>query len=384
MKVVVLGGGLVGRPMALDLAQDEDIEVTVVDSRADPLAGFPSGQAGIRTVQADLASPETVRSLVADCDQVVSAVPGHLGFRTLEAVIAAGRNVVDIAFSPEDPFELDGLAKEHGVTAVVDCGVAPGMSNVLVADGARRLDRTDRVRIWVGGLPIERAWPWEYRAPFSPIDVIEEYTRPARFVENGQLVVRPALSDVERLDFPGIGTLEAFNTDGLRTLARTIDAPDLREKTLRYPGYVEKVLLLRETGFFDTAPVEIDGKQVRPIDLTTRLLFPKWKLEPGVADLTIMRVDVEGEQGGRPVRLTWDLLDRYDAATGVHSMARTTGYTATVMVRLLAAGMYTAPGIAPPEFVGRDERCVRFLLDGLRARGVVFTETVEWGEPVSR
>lgn len=377
MNVVVLGAGLVGRPMALDLAQDDDTAVTVVDSRAEVLGTLASGAGGITTVQADLSLPETVKALVSDFDLVLSAVPGHLGFGTLEAVIAAGRNVVDIAFSPEDPFELDDLAKDNGVIAVVDCGVAPGMSNVLIANAARRLDRVDNALIYVGGLPEVREWPYEYKAPFSPIDVVEEYTRPSRFVENGQLVVRPALSDPERIDFPGIGTLEAFNTDGLRTLARTIDAPNLKEKTLRYPGHIEKMLVLRETGFFDTTPIEIDGKQVRPIDLTTKLLFPKWKLEPGDVDLTIMKVIVEGEAAGRPVRYTYDLFDRYDAASGIHSMARTTGYTATVMVRLLAAGLYATPGITPPEFVGRDEPCVRFLLDGLRARGVVYAETVE-------
>lgn len=377
MKVVVLGAGLVGRPMALDLAQDADIAVTVVDNRRDVLGTFASGAAAITTVQADLSSPETVRALVSDSDLVLSAVPGHLGFQTLEAVIAAGRNVVDIAFSPEDALALDELARGNGVIAVVDSGVAPGMSNVLVADAARHLDRVDNVLIYVGGLPEVREWPWEYKAGFSPIDVIEEYTRPARYVENGQLVVRPALSDVERMDFPGIGTLEAFNTDGLRTLASTINAPNLKEKTLRYPGHVDKMLVLRETGFFDTTPLEINGKNIRPIDLTTKLLFPKWKLEPGEVDLTVMKVIVEGVTAGRPTRYTWALFDRYDAASGIHSMARTTGYTATVMVRLLAARLYTTPGITPPELIGRQEPCVRFLLDGLRARGVVFTETVE-------
>ena len=288
MKVVVLGAGLVGRPMALDLAQHNDMRVTVVDTRSDALASIQSANSQIAVVQQDLSSPAGVTAVVSEADLVLSAVPGHMGFATLRAVIAAGKHVVDIAFFPEDPFDLDDLARAHDVVAVVDCGVSPGMSNVLIGHATRLLDRVDRVLIYVGGLPETRQWPYEYKAGFSPIDVVEEYIRPARYIEQGRLVIRPALSDCEFVDFPRIGTLEAFNTDGLRTLMRTIDAPNLKEKTLRYPGHAEKMAVLRETGFFDADPIEVGGSTVRPIDLTAKLLFPKWKLEPGDVDVTVL------------------------------------------------------------------------------------------------
>jgi saccharopine dehydrogenase-like NADP-dependent oxidoreductase len=207
---------------------------------------------------------------------------------------------------------------------------------------------------------------------FSPIDVIEEYTRPARYVENGQRVVREALSDPELLEFEGIGTLEAFNSDGLRSLAETIDAPNMKEKTLRYPGHIEKMAVFRATGLFDKEEIEVGGTRIRPIDVTSKLLFPKWKLEPGEADLTVMQVIVQGEQDGRRLRYVYDLLDRYDPETDTHSMARTTGYTATMAIRLLAAGLYDRKGISPPEFLGRDPACVEFMLDGLAERGVEY------------
>jgi len=212
---------------------------------------------------------------------VLSAVPGSLGFRTLEAVIAAGKNVVDLAFFPEDPFLLDGPARANGVTAVIDCGVAPGMSNLLVGYVDSLMSETRSVLIFVGGLPLVREWPFEYKAVFSPADVIEEYVRPARYIQNGRPVVRPALSEPERIDFDELGTLEAFNTDGLRTLARTISAPDMKEKTLRYPGHIEKMAMLRETGFFNPEPIDVGGVRVRPLDVTSKLLFKKWKLEEG-------------------------------------------------------------------------------------------------------
>jgi saccharopine dehydrogenase-like NADP-dependent oxidoreductase len=363
--------------MALDLAQDDDMNVTVVDKQPDALEKIESRNPRVATVNADLSSPQTVTALVSEFDLVLSAVPGFLGFETLKNVITAGKNVVDIAFFPENPFDLDDLARNNGVIAVVDCGVAPGMSNVLVGHVDQLLDRTDSALIYVGGLPEIREWPYEYKAGFSPIDVIAEYTRPARYVENGQVVVRPALTDPEFIDFPKVGTLEAFNTDGLRTLADTIDAPNLKEKTLRYPGHIEKMSVLRETGFFDTEPLEIGGSRIRPIDFTTKLLFPKWKLEQGDVDITVMRVIVEGEVAGTSRRYTYELFDRYDEQSGVHSMARTTGYTATVAVRLLAEGLYTTPGITPPEFLGRHDACLSFLLDGLKERGVEYKETVD-------
>ncbi|MBN1504366.1 MAG: saccharopine dehydrogenase NADP-binding domain-containing protein [Candidatus Eisenbacteria bacterium] len=381
MRIIVLGAGLIGRPMAVDLAADAGFEVTAADLDEEALrksreAG-PGGGPRIATVKADLSDPDRVRHLVKDYDFVLIAVPGFMGFQTLKAVVEARKNVVDISFFPEDPFLLEDAAVRAGVTAVVDCGVAPGMSNVLVGYVARELDQVKRVTIYVGGLPEYREWPYEYKAVFSPIDVIEEYVRPARFVENGQVVTKPALSDPELLSFPEIGTLEAFNTDGLRTLARTIAAPHLKEKTLRYPGHIEKMAMLRETGFFSREEVQVNGARVRPLDFTARLLFPKWKLQEGDRDITVMRVIVEGVKAGADWRHTYDLLDRYDSATRTHSMARTTGYTATVVLRMLAGGLLKGRGLLAPELMGREPGCVELLLEGLKERGVVYTRTVE-------
>ena len=377
MKVVVLGSGLVGGPMAADLAADPRFEVSAVDVNAGVLRALAEAHPGITPLERDLSDPAVVQATVADQELVINAVPGFMGYRTMEAILRAGKNVVDIAFFPEDPFALDGLAREQGVTAVVDCGVAPGMSNMLVGHVHELLDETESVLIYVGGLPEKRTWPYEYKAVFSPIDVIEEYTRPARYVENGQLVVRQALSDPELLDFPRIGTLEAFNTDGLRTLATTIDAPNKKEKTLRYVGHIEKMAVLRETGFFDQEEVEVGGVSIRPLDLTARLLFPKWKLEPGEVDLTVMQIIVEGRLDGKRTRYTYDLFDRYDEATRVHSMARTTGYTATVVARMLVDGLFSETGIVVPEWIGKRAECVEYVLAGLRERGIEYRERVE-------
>ncbi|WP_367327470.1 saccharopine dehydrogenase C-terminal domain-containing protein [Lentimicrobium sp.] len=376
MKILVLGAGLVGGPMAMDLARDGEFEVTSADISAEALLklrGFP----GIQTIKADLGDLPELVALANGFDLVVSAVPGHMGYRTLETLIECRKNVVDIAFFPEDMFGLDEKAKALGVTVICDMGVAPGMSNVLLGYGASMLDHLEKGIIYVGGLPVVRNWPYEYKAVFSPIDVIEEYTRPARYIDGGRLVVREALSDPELIDFPGIGTLEAFNSDGLRTLATTLKGDYMIEKTLRYKGHIEKMAVLRDTGFFSKEPLNINGTLISPLEFTSRLLFPKWKLEPGEEDLTVMQVITEGIKDGVRQRYTWNLYDRYDSASGIHSMARTTGYAATMAARLIAGGLYQEKGVSAPEFLGRNPVFVNYLLEGLRRRGVVYRENRE-------
>ena len=373
MKVLVLGAGLVGGPMAIDLAKDGEFEVTSADVNPEALAKL-SAYPGIETVRADLDNPQTIKFLAEGKDLVINAVPGFMGYRTVERLIECGKNVVDIAFFPEDMFGLDQKAKDHNVTVICDIGVAPGMSNVLIGYGASLLDTLEKGITYVGGLPVVRTWPYEYKAVFSPIDVIEEYTRPARYVDGGRMVVREALSDPELLEFPGIGTLEAFNSDGLRTLATTIKGDYMIEKTLRYKGHIEKMAVLRDTGFFSKEPININGVMISPLEFTSKLLFPKWKLQEGEEDLTIMLVITEGLKDGQRQRYTWNLHDRYDPITGIHSMARTTGYTATMVTRMLAKGLYTHKGVSAPEFLGKDPKIVSFLLEGLRRRGIVYRE----------
>ena len=376
MKVIVLGCGLVGGPMAMDLAKDNDLEVSVADINSDALAQI-SKRASVHTIQTDLSETEKLGDLVADYDYVINAVPGFMGFKTLKALIEAKKNVVDIAFFPENMFDLHELAIQNDVTVISDIGVAPGMSNLLVGYVDHLLDKTEIATIYVGGLPKVRTWPYEYKAVFSPVDVIEEYTRPARYIENGKEIIKPALSEPELLDFEGVGTLEAFNSDGLRSLATTIDAPNMIEKTLRFPGHIEIMKIFRETGFFSQEEIEVNGVMVKPLDFTAKLLFPKWKLKEGEEDITIMKIIVEGIKQGKKTRYTYDLLDSYDPETKVHSMARTTGYTATMALRMLMKGLYKRKGVSAPEFIGKQLECVEFMLKGLQERGVIYKETIQ-------
>jgi saccharopine dehydrogenase-like NADP-dependent oxidoreductase len=371
MDVIVLGAGRVGGAIARDLAADETLRVTAADASGSALARLRDVP-GLRVRHADLGRAEELRRALRGHDLVVGALPGPMGFETLRHAIDAGCHVVDISFFEEDPFALDELARAAGRTVLVDCGVAPGCSNLILGRHAAVMDSTDAFLCLVGGLPAVRRWPWEYSAPFSPIDVIAEYTRPARLRRYGQDITLPALSDLELLEFEGVGTLEAFNTDGLRTLLHTMDTPEMIEKTLRYPGHADRIRVLRQTGFFGTEPVRAADTEVRPLDLTAALLNRAWRFDAGSEDLTVMRVEVAGTTQGRRVRHTYELLDRYDRATGTLSMARTTGFTCAAMARLVARGLYREPGVSPPEHVGRDARCFDFVMGELAARHVEF------------
>ena len=370
-KVIVLGAGMVGRAMAIDMAKD--YEVYSADINTDALHRLE--KYGVRTIHADLTSKELITSLIEDKDLVIGAVPGFMGFETLKTVIEAGKSASDISFFDEDPFILNELAKRKGVTAVMDVGVAPGMDNIILGYHNKRMQVTDFVCL-VGGLPTARMWPYEYKAPFSPIDVIEEYTRPARYVQEGKMVVKEALTDPELMDFAGIGTLEAFNSDGLRSLIQTMPhIPNMIERTLRYPGHIALMKVLRETGFFSKDYIEVKGAPIRPIDVTSKLLFPKWKLGDEEHEFTIMRVIVAGIESGERVTYTYDLLDRYDPLTQTSSMARTTGYTCTAAARLILESTYRRPGISTPEFLGEEEAHFKFILHHLRERNVEYRVT---------
>ncbi len=367
-NVIVLGAGLVGKAIAKDLIKDFD--VTSVDINADALRALEAF--GIKTKTVNLADTDQLKELVRPFDLVVGAVPGFMGYKTVETVITAGKDMVDISFFPEDPFGLDELAKSNNVTIVTDCGVAPGMGNIILGYYDKKM-KIESYECLVGGLPVTREWPYEYKAVFSPIDVIEEYIRPARFVQNGAVVTREALSDPELVHFDGVGTLESWNSDGLRSLIRTKPhIPNMIEKTLRYPGCIEYLRVLRETGFFSYEEIDVNGKKVRPIDVTAKLLFPKWKLKPGEEEFTVMRIRIGGTENGREKNYEYHLLDRTDRETGTLSMARTTGYTCTAAVHLVMEGKFERKGINPPEFLGEDEANFRFIVNFLRDRNVVY------------
>jgi lysine 6-dehydrogenase len=367
-NVVVLGAGMIGAAMAQDLAAQDILQVHVADSRQENLDRVLN-RAPVRTHHVDLGDPAILRGLLKGASLAIGALPSVIGLNTVKTCVEAGCNIVDISFMPEDARVLDGLAKQHGAVAVTDCGVAPGLTNMVAAHAISRFDSCEGIEMAVGGLPAVREWPFNYKAGFAPWDVLEIYTRPAVVVENGRTVVREAMSGLELIDVPGVGTLESFVSDGLRSLA-DLKVPNMVERTLRWPGHVELMKVFRETGFFSLDPVPVNGRPVRPRDLTAALLFPKWTFKDGEADLTVMQLKAWGVKNGERRTYTLDFLDRYDPVTDLRSMSRSTGFTATAVANLILDGTLTEPGVVAPEAIGAKAGILDRVLGYLRERGI--------------
>jgi len=367
-KIVVLGCGAVGWHMAVDLCKVPGCEVVSVDVNREVLERL-AREHPIQTRVEDCSTTEGVARAVENADLVIGSVPQSIGFAMLEGVIRAGKNIVDISFFLEDPFSLDALAKEMGVTAVVDCGVAPGMANIILGDHARKMTVT-RYECYVGGVPKAKDAPFGYKTAFPVLEVLEEYTGSGTMVADGELVVEPMLAETATIEIEKVGTLACLNSDGLRTLIRTMDIPDMFEKTLRYPEHVNQMRAFRDGGFLDETPLRVNGGTVRPIDVTAALLTQHWMYEPGEPDLTVMRLVISGEEDGKPATHIYDMYDEYDPETMTPSMARTTGYTCNAVAQLVLDGEFSRKGICPPEFVGLAEGCLNRVEKYLKDRGV--------------
>jgi len=365
---------MVGSAMAIDIAKNHQVTLTDLSQQVLDNVKQKHNRLSIQTL--DVTNKTELQKTIKQYDLVINAVPGFLGFETLRAIIEAKKNVIDIAFFPENSLELDALAKEKDVTAIVDCGVAPGMDNIILGYYNEKMKLTD-FECLVGGLPKTKKWPFCYKAPFSPVDVIEEYTRPARYVEHSEVVIREPLTDCEYVEFDKVGTLESFNSDGLRSIIYTMPhIPNMKEKTLRYPGHVEYVRVLKESGFFNEHKVEVNGSQISPLDFTSKILFNEWKLGDTEEELTVMRVTLRGENAnGQKEEIVYNLHDEYNKKTNTSSMARTTGYTATAAANMFLDGLFKEKGVFPPELVGKYEVCFNYFLKYLEERDIHYIKS---------
>ncbi|NLW61454.1 MAG: saccharopine dehydrogenase, partial [Synergistaceae bacterium] len=371
-----IGAGLVGSIIASDMSTSFD--VTVVDLNENALSLIREDHPKITTAVCSCTDPVCLSPLIRDADVVTAGVPGKFGRKMMETVIRAGKNMADISFMPEDFEELDGLAKEYGVTAVPDIGVAPGMSNFLVGRGAALLDEVEDAVIYVGGIPHKPVPPFNYQITWSAADVIEEYTRPARYVKDHSPVVCEAMGELYEKEFPKAGLLETFITDGLRSLIKNIKAKNMEERTMRWPGHVAQMRLLREMGLFDEEKRDLGGVEVVPRDIACDLLFPMWKMEPekGDRDLTIMQVEVSGYKGRDLVTYTWDLWDIFDEKTWKNSMGRCTGFSCSIFAQAIVKGLIKEKGVIAPEKLAASDELYNFVMAEQRSHGIDYKESV--------
>ena len=379
MRILVLGYGNIGSVLATDLAESIPSTAVVIAGRhrnKAEEAATAIHKENVTGIRLDANNYHELVDTMKKFDLVIGTLPGDVGYRSVKAAIDAKVDMVDVSYMPENPLTLNQDAVKAGVTIVPDCGVAPGLSNLLVGRVISKLDQVENIYIMVGGLPEEPAPPLGYTITWSVEGLIDEYTRKARIVENGEVVEVEALTGLEEVEFPGVGKLEGFYTDGLRTLLHTVKGVNsMWEKTLRYPGHVEKIKLLRTLGFFDEHRIEVENIRLPPRKVTIKLLEKKL-LRPEIKDILAMKVEVRGITGESRKCYVYHLLDRYDQKHGVTAMARTTAYPASILAQLIAQKTIEEKGVIPLEKLGIKEIIFNKILAELEKRQVKIVESL--------
>jgi len=383
MKVLILGCGNIGSVAAEDIGKSIDsIEVVVADrneTRAKLIAEGIS-ESNVSWIQLDAAKHNELVKTLEDFDLAMGFLPGKLGHRLAEACIDARNDLVDVSYMAENPLTLNDKAIKAGVTIIPDCGLAPGISNTLVGYAAGKFDKVQTVCIMVGGLPEKPVPPLGYVITWSLESLIDEYTRKARIVKEGEIVEVEALNGLEEIEFPNVGRLEAFYTDGLRTLPYTVSNVDnMWEKTLRYPGHAEKIKLLKALGFFDEKQINVEDVSLSPRKLTVKLFDQKLR-RPEIRDIVAMKIEVSGIKNDKHMRYVYHMLDRYDENRGITAMARTTAYPASIIAQLMLKKAVKAKGVVPLERLGVSEEFFSKFLNELEKREIRITEEEKFAE----
>ena len=358
MKLLVLGAGLQGCACAYDLLQNPSIsQVTLADLRPIKLPKFLAGdwKGRLCTIQLDVTDNAAVQAAFEGHEAVMSAIPYYYNGPMAKAAVDCGCHFSDLGGNTDIVLEqkkLHDRALAKGVSVIPDCGLAPGMVNILAAEGIRRLDHAEKVKIFVGGLPQSPEPPLNYQIVYSLEGALDYYTTPSWVLRGGKPTQVDALSEVELVEFPSpVGTLEAFHTGGgISTLpfAYSGKVDTMEYKTLRYPGHVAVMRPIRELGLLANEPVEVKGKKVAPRDVFIAAVHPKLH-KPEGRDLVALQVQVTGQKRGKPARITFRLIDYYDALHGISAMMRTTGYSLSITGQMQVDGRVTAKGVHTPD-----------------------------------
>ena len=386
MRMLVLGAGLQGSACAYDLLTQTAHDVVLADVNTDQLPDFLQpflDTPRLTLARVDANDRQAVRRTMEGVAATMSAFPYYFNLGMAVAAIDAGSHFCDLGGNTEIVVrqkEMHRRAEERGVSVIPDCGLAPGMVNILAGEGIRRLDRPLAVRLKVGGLPQHPEPPLNYQIVYSIEGVLDYYTTPSWVLRDGEPVKVAALSELEELDFPGVGTLEAFHTaGGLSTMAQRFRGTlaTMEYKTLRYPGHARAMEAIRDLGLLDTDPVQVAGHPVIPRELFIATAGPRLRKDPRTnPDLVALRVEVEGEEEGEAIRICWDLVDRFDPKTGITAMMRTTGFSLAITAELQVAGRMP-PGVwTPDEVVPAAE-----YVGALAERGVRIREHTETLQP---
>ena len=372
-RYAVVGAGLMGKVIAKDLIESENnSEVTIFDNDDSALQNTKNfvTSSRLKTEKIDINDINASSGRLKNFSIILSALPHSASLNAIKTAIEAGISCVDLVGSmPEKRLELNKEAEDAGILVVPGCGVAPGISNICVARGIELLDETDNAFIYVGGIPRKKEPPLYYQTVYLLESVFNAYSRDAKIIENGVIITVPPLSGLENITFEQpIGDLEAFYTDGLGSLVVTVKNKiknKLFEKTLRYPGHVDAIKILKQCGLLDTDPVNVGNIKISPRDIVIKKLENKLTLGPE-GDILVMRIIVEGKKNNEGCRHVYDVIDYFDPHTGYTAMARTTGFPAVITAQMIINGEISEKGVKFPEqiFIGyRFDKFIKRLSD---------------------
>ncbi len=376
MRLLSIGCGHIGSVLAEELVHHLDFEELVISDSTKEKIEETAKKLGERVVslQLDISDYSKLLEVIDDADLVIGLSPGRLGFNVMKACAEKKKDLIDLSFMAEDPFVFQESASDAGVIFVPDCGVAPGLSNILVGRSSRELDEVQDVSIFVGGLPQKPVPPLNYKVTWCVEDLFEEYTRKAKIIRNGRTVEVDALEGLEEIEFEGIGRFEAFFTDGVRTLHHTVKAENMWEKTLRYPGHAEKIKLIKKLGLLEKEPMA--SLNMSPWEFMVKFWEENLSFFEA-KDLVLMRIGVSGRKGSAKVLHTYELVDYFDERKNITAMGRSTAYTAFAVIKLVVERRIAVKGVVAPEILGMDKEIFEEIKHILKERNLVIKEKRE-------
>jgi saccharopine dehydrogenase-like NADP-dependent oxidoreductase len=376
MRLLSIGCGYIGSVLAEELVRALDFEELIISDSTKEKIEETARKLGERVVslQLDISDYSNLLEVIDNADLVIGLSPGRLGFNVMKACAEKKKDLIDLSFMAEDPFVFQESTPDSGAIIVPDCGVAPGLSNILIGKSSSQLDEVEEVSIFVGGLPQKPVPPLNYKVTWCVEDLFEEYTRKAKIIRNGKTVEVNALEGIEEIEFEGLGRFEAFFTDGVRTLHHTIKAENMWEKTLRYPGHAEKIKLIKKLGLLDKEPMS--SLNMSPWEFMIKFWEENLSFFEA-KDLVLMRIGVSGRKDSAKILHTYEVVDYFDERKNITAMGRTTAYTAFAVAKLVIEKKVDQIGVVPPEILGMDKKIFDQIKHILKERNLEIKEKKE-------
>jgi saccharopine dehydrogenase-like NADP-dependent oxidoreductase len=376
MRLLSIGCGYIGSVLAEELVRALDFEELIISDSTKEKIEETARKLGERVVslQLDISDYSNLLEVIDNADLVIGLSPGRLGFNVMKACAEKKKDLIDLSFMAEDPFVFQESTPDSGAIIVPDCGVAPGLSNILIGKSSSQLDEVEEVSIFVGGLPQKPVPPLNYKVTWCVEDLFEEYTRKAKIIRNGKTVEVNALEGIEEIEFEGLGRFEAFFTDGVRTLHHTIKAENMWEKTLRYPGHAEKIKLIKKLGLLDKEPMS--SLNMSPWEFMIKFWEENLSFFEA-KDLVLMRIGVSGRKDSAKILHTYEVVDYFDERKNITAMGRSTAYTAFAVVKLVIEKRIAQKGVVPPEILGMDKKIFEEIRHILKERNLEIKEKRE-------